>query len=286
MQGKGTKMHGAHETDDEQARVWNGAGGRGWVEMQDVLDRLFEPLEHLLVEAVCSGPAGRVLDVGCGTGGTTLAIARRLDTGGACTGIDISEPMVAAARSRAERQRVRARFVRGDAQRHRFAPASLDMIVSRFGVMFFDDFIDAFANLRAAARQGGALRFIAWRSATENPFMTTAERAAAPLVTIPAREPGAPGQFAFADEPRVRAILQQSGWSGIDVQPIDVACTLPEKDLLGYLTRLGPLGRTLADMDASTRTRVAAAVRPAFEPYEDGGEVRFTAACWMVGAHA
>jgi SAM-dependent methyltransferase len=277
-------MDGAHEMDDEQASVWNGAGGRGWVEMQEVLDRLFQPLEDLLVEAVCSARAARVLDVGCGTGGTTLAIARRLDVADGCTGIDVSEPMVAAARSRAEQQGVGARFVRADAQRHRFDPATLDMIVSRFGVMFFDDSIQAFANLRAAARQGGTLRVIVWRSAAENPFMTTAECAAAPFLTIPPRDPGAPGQFAFADERRVCAILEQSGWSGIDIQPIDLACTLPEGDLLGYLTRLGPLGRALADVDASTRDRVAAAVRPAFEPYVDGREVRFTAACWTVGA--
>jgi len=152
--------------------------------------------------------------------------------------------------------------------------------------MFFDDFVQAFANLRTAARQGGALRFIAWRSAADNPFMTTAECAAAPLVATPAREPGAPGQFAFADGRRVRAILEQSGWGSIDIQPIDVACTLPENDLVRYLTRLGPLGRILATMEASTRARVAEAVRPAFDPYVDGSEVRFTAACWMVSAHA
>lgn len=279
-------MDGAHETDDRQAALWNGAGGRGWVEMQKVLDQLFEPLEDLLVEAVCTRGAGPVLDVGCGTGGTTLAIARQLDTKGGCTGIDVSEPMVAVATSRAEQEGVRAHFVRADAQRHRFEPASFDMIVSRFGVMFFDDFVQAFANLRTAAREGGALRFIVWRSAAENPFMTTAERAAAPLVAIPAREPGAPGQFALADRQRVGALLEQGGWGGIDIEPIDVACTLPEKDLLGYLMRLGPLGRTLADRDASTRARVAEAVRPAFDPYVDGSEVCFTAACWMVGAQA
>ena len=157
-------------------------------------------------------PGSRVLDVGCGTGSTTLAVARRLGAKGRCIGIDISEPMIAAARARAEREGTPASFIRADAQTHAFEPASFDMIISRFGVMFFDDSVRAFANLRRAARDDAELRFIAWRSAAENPFMTTAERAAAPLLpNLPARRPDAPGQFAFADRRRVYSILEESG---------------------------------------------------------------------------
>ena len=131
------------------------------------------------------------------------------------------------------------------------------------------------------------LRAIAWRSAAENPFMTTAERAAAPLLpNLPMRKPGAPGQFSFADRDRVVSILEESGWAGIDIRPIDVVCTLPEKALHGYLTRLGPVGLVLQDADERTRTQVTEAMRAAFEPYVHGSEVRFTAACWMIGARA
>ncbi len=279
-------MAQAEDRNGEQAAVWNGPGGHGWVEMQEVMDGLFQPVEDLLVDAVDTGAGGRVLDVGCGAGVTTLAIARHLDAGGSCTGIDISEPLVSTARRRAERDCVRARFIHADAQRHTFEPASFDMIVSRFGVMFFDDTVQAFSNLRNAAREGGLLRLIVWRRAAENPFMTTAERAASPLVTIPHREPDAPGQFAFADEQRLRTLLEKSGWSGIEIQPINVDCTMPEQELIRYITHLGPLGRALADVDTATRARVAEFVRPAFDPYVNGSEVRFTAACWMVGAHA
>jgi SAM-dependent methyltransferase len=282
---KETTMEATQQPGDEQARLWNGRAGRAWVDAQATLDHLFQPFEDLLVEAVSTNPASRVLDVGCGTGSTTLAVARRQGSEGGCVGIDISEPMIAAARIRAEREGTPARFVCANAQTHALEPASFDRIMSRFGVMFFDEPVQAFANLLRAAREGAELRFIAWRSAAENPFMTTAERAAAPLLpNLPARRPDAPGQFAFADRQRVHAILEESGWAGIDIQPIDVPCTMPGTALPGYLSRLGPVGLALQQADERTRVQVIDTVRAAFEPYVHGDEVRLTAACWMVVA--
>ncbi len=278
-------MDVTRQTANEQEMLWNGIAGRAWVDIQEMLDRMFKPFEELLVEAVSTHFAGRVLDVGCGTGATTLAVARLLGANGHCLGIDISEPMLAHARARAERENVPASFIRADAQTHAFEPASFDVIISRFGVMFFDDPVRAFANLRRAATSNAGLRFVAWRSAAENPFMTTAERAAAPLVAnIPARSPDAPGQFAFGDERRIHRILDESGWTGIEIRPIDVGCTLPEKELACYFARLGPLGRVLHEADEATRARVVDEVRAAFDPYVHGADVRFTAACWMVRA--
>ncbi|MBV2205767.1 MAG: class I SAM-dependent methyltransferase [Pseudomonas sp.] len=274
-------------TYDDQDSLWSGAAGRVWVEAQDVLDGMFQPFEDRLAEAVAVSAGGRVLDVGCGTGSTTLAIARQLGAEGRALGIDLSAPMLASARQRAEQEGVLADFIRADAQRHTFEPASFDLIVSRFGVMFFDDPVRAFTNLRRAARNDGELRFIAWRSATENPFMTTAERAAAPLLPqLPTRRPDAPGQFAFADGSRVQAILEETGWISVDIEPIDVICTLPERDLIRYLSQLGPVGVVLQQVDERMRRQVIDAARAAFDPYVLGTEVRFTAACWWVGARA
>ena len=276
-----------HQTGNEQTALWNGRAGRAWVESQVLLDQMLKPFEDLLAEVARAGSWRRVLDVGCGTGGTTLAVARQLGAEGYCTGIDISEPMIAAARARARQEDTTANFIRADAQTHAFAPASFDMIISRLGVMFFDNPVVAFANLRRAASDDAGLRCLAWRSAAENPFMTTAERAAAPLLPdLPARQPGAPGQFAFADRHRVASILEESGWAAIDIQPIDVECILPENALTGYLTRLGPVGLILEDADERTRAQVIDTVRAAFDPYVRGDEVRYTAACWMVSARA
>ncbi len=116
--------------------------------------------------------------------------------------------------------------------------------------------------------------------------MTAAERAAAPFFPqMPARRPDEPGQFAFADRSRVYSILEKSGWAEIDIRPLDVACALPEHELNAYISRLGPLGRVLQQVDEQKRSRIIAAVRAAFAPYVHGAEVRFTAACWMIGAH-
>jgi SAM-dependent methyltransferase len=278
------------ETDrqqDEQVKLWNGTAGNAWVEEQALLDGILAPFQDLLVDAVRAERPRQVLDVGCGTGSTTIAVARLLGGSGGCTGLDVSAPMIAAARARAEQEGVPASFVCADAQTYAFEAGAFDMIISRFGVMFFADPVRAFANLRRAARDGAGLRFIAWRSAEENPFMTTAERAAAPLLPdLPAREPDAPGPFAFADAARVARVLVESGWTAVDIQPIDVPCTLPEKALLRYLSRFGLVGAALAQADEPTRTRVLDTVRAAFDPYVEGDEVRYIAACWMVSTRA
>jgi ubiquinone/menaquinone biosynthesis C-methylase UbiE len=280
-------MEPTRQSHDEQVALWNGPAGHAWVETQALLDQVLKPFEDLLVEAVFAESGSRVLDVGCGTGTTTLATARRVGAQGWCVGVDISEPMIAAARARAERESTSASFICVDAQTHAFGPAGFDRIISRFGVMFFDDPVQAFANLRRAARDGAELHFVAWRSAAENPFMTTAERAAAPLLpNLPARRPDAPGQFAFADQHRVHRILKESGWREIDIRPIDVVCTLPENELMRYLNRLGPVGLALQEADDLTRATVIETIRPAFDAYVHGAEVRFTAACWMVTAQA
>ncbi|MDE1009837.1 MAG: class I SAM-dependent methyltransferase [Paraburkholderia fungorum] len=280
-------MDANHPNASTQAALWNGSSGRAWMAEQQVLDQMFKPLEDLLVDGIRAGSATRVLDVGCGTGSTTLAASRRLGAKAHCIGADISAPMIEVARTRAEQERSTAGFICADAQTYAFEPASFDWIMSRLGVMFFDDSVAAFANLRRAASDRAELRCIAWRSAADNPFMSTAERAAAPLLpSLPVRQPGAPGQFAFADRNKVSSILAASGWTGIDIQPLDVECAFPENELIGYFTRLGPVGLSLQTADEPTRARVIETVRAAFDPYVHGTEVRYTAACWMINGRA
>lgn len=270
-----------------QSTHWNVRAGAIWVEQQLLLDRLLLPFEQRLTDIVGASGARDVLDIGCGAGATTTAVGWRLAGRGQCTGLDISAPLIEAARRRAEADGLsNVSFILADAQQHPFEPERFDAVISRFGVMFFDDPEAAFANLRRAVRTGADLTFIAWRVAKENPFMVAAERAAAPfLPEAPAPDPDGPGQFAFADPDRMRRFLA-SGWRDIDIQALDVPCTLPEPDLTTYVTRMGRVGLLLPELDAAARATLAAVVRRAFDGFVTSGAAHFNAACWLVRARA
>lgn len=273
--------------NEQMAAAWNGLSGRAWVEQQTLLDGTYRSIENMLVAQVAATGARAVLDIGCGSGATTLAVARSLGAQGSATGVDISEPLIALARARAQRDASTARFVRADAQTHAFEPGGFDLMISRFGVMFFDDPVAAFANLRRAASRTCQLRLVVFRAIEENPFMTTAERAAAPLLAgLPPRKANAPGQFGFADTTWVRRILVGGGWTEVEFAPVEVESEFPATDLERFFTRLGPLGQVLRDADDATRQRVIRDVRAAFQPYVHGDAVRFTSACWMIAARA
>jgi len=272
----------------QQAALWNEASGKTWVELQPVLDRTLAPFERLIVDTGYPGEGGNVLDIGCGAGATTLAMARRVGDDGECVGLDISQPLVALAGERAQAEgAANARFIAGDAQTYAFDPARFDAIISRFGVMFFDDPTAAFANIRRAARDGAKLVFIAWRGPDENDFMTTAARVAAPfLPPAPAPDPHAPGPFAFADGARVTRLLEAGGWSSTQVEKADVPCQVSESNLMAYVTRLGPVGAMLREADEATAQKIKQALPSAFARFVSDGAARFNAACWLVTALA
>jgi SAM-dependent methyltransferase len=280
-------MENPNEIRAEQSAMWNGPSGAAWIEAQETLDAMFRPFENVLLEGIPAGSPLRVLDIGCGTGATTLATARRLGAGGRALGLDVSAPMLEVARRRADRARAAAEFLTADAQDHAFDGASFDVFISRFGVMFFADPVRAFANLRGAATAGAKLRAITWRAVEENPFMTTAERAAAPLLpALPPRRANGPGQFAFAEPAAVERILTAAGWNDVAHHRLDVVCALPAKSLDEYVTKLGPVAQYLPQLDEPSRTRIIDTVLAAFQPYVHGDEVRYTAACWLLSATA
>lgn len=272
--------------NQDQSQFWNDVAGANWVELQPVLDRMFAGLVPPLLDGLGLGD-GSVLDVGCGAGALTLAALEHAGAQARGLGVDISAPLIAAAEARARAISARqASFLVADAQTHAFPPASFDAVLSRFGVMFFDDPVAAFTNLRGAARPDASLRFTAWRSPTENPFMTAIRRAALPFVDLPAGEPNAPGQFGFADRGHVLRILSAAGWRDVEIEPIDVPCTLPSDALPVYATRMGPLGPLWPAMAPDLRARLEAPLREAFAMFLDGDEARFTAACWLVTGRA
>ncbi|MEM9423113.1 MAG: class I SAM-dependent methyltransferase, partial [Pseudomonadota bacterium] len=217
-----TLMDNDENTNADQDALWNGPGGDVWVRSQPLLDDTFRPFERRLVGLTTERRPKRLLDVGCGTGSTTIAMARGLASEGACTGIDISKPMLETAKARATEAGLQIQFINADAQTHAFDRNTFDMIASRFGVMFFADPTQAFTNLKWAATDDCALHLFVWRRFEENPFMTVAETAAAHFFPdLPPRENNKVGQFGFADDSRVRSILERSGWSNINISEAD-----------------------------------------------------------------
>ena len=264
---------------------WTADRGNIWLELQPMLDRLFSPFESILVNEIVALNAQSVLDIGCGAGATSLAIAGHLKGNGVCTGVDISPDLINLACRRAAEQQANARFFCGDAQRYGFSPGHFDAIVSRFGVMFFDDPAAAFVNIRRAGGPGAALRCIVWRSVADNPFMAVQPDTIAQVLGPQAAPPPyAPGQFAFADDERVKEILTEAGWHDVEIQPINVPCELPANELPIYARRMGGMEAVLGRLEEAKSSRLQAALDAEFARFVVDDVARFDAGCWMVRA--
>ena len=272
-------------SNEEQIEYWNGQAGATWVEAQEQLDALLAPFNDVLLEAAEPLAALRVLDVGCGCGDTSLRLA---DRGALVTGVDISEPMLARARARAS-DRDALTFMAADAATGDL-PRDQALIVSRFGVMFFDDPTAAFSNLRRAAADGGRLVFACWQKPADNPWVSVGGRAVQPFLPEPATppDPKAPGPFAFADADYVRDILQNAGFADVQIDghraPLRLGGTVDEA--LAFQGRVGPMARVLAELSDEAREQAQAAARDALAKHLKDDGVHLEGAIWLVRAQA
>ena len=275
-----------------QAEHWNtGDSVAHWVTNQARYDRMHAPFTALILAAAALRPGGNVLDVGCGSGGTTLAAARLVAPGRA-VGLDLSGPMLAQARAGAEAAGLaNAVFQQGDAQVQELEPATFGTVISRFGVMFFADPVAAFANIRSAARPGGRLVFVCWQPLAANQWLLVPGAALAEHLPPPDPGPGdGPGMFAFADPDRLRPILAAAGWKDIEITSEHASILVggggSVDDTVEFL-RTATTGRTmLAGADAATTSRALASLRAALTPYADADGVHLGAAVWLVQAAA
>jgi SAM-dependent methyltransferase len=279
-------MTDAPDNNAAQQAYWNDAAGKAWVELQDLLDRQLEPLGNRAIDTLAPRPGDRILDVGCGTGQTSLALAARVGAKGSVLGVDISAPMLGIAQRRAEAAGLsQARFVEADAQTFPFEAGAFDGVFSRFGVMFFADPVAAFANIRRALKADGRLAFICWRAAAENPWMTPPIGSAlADMPPPPRPEPGAPGPFGFAEPDRVRTILSEAGFTDVAVEGHDGKLGGNSlEDTIRLSLNIGPLGAVLRERP-ERRDEVVGELRKAFSGRLQGGEVVQDCATWIVTA--
>jgi SAM-dependent methyltransferase len=260
-------MKSKAELAAEQAAFWNGPGGQGWLATYHKrIERSIADLGQDALAAAAARPGEHVIDIGCGMGGTTADLARAVGPTGHVLGVDISEPLIEAARS----HRVdNATFVVGDATTYPFKAAAYDLVFSRFGVMFFGDPVAAFKNLRHALKPTGRLVFLCWRTPQENPWGLVPLRAATPfLPPMPQPGPEDPGQYSFGDRARVERILMVKNAA----------------EVAQDTGRFGPLARAFADAGPQAVEKARAAIAEALAPHQGPDGVMLPGACWLVSA--
>ena len=272
----------------DQSEYWRSA--QQWVDEQDQLDATMQPvLDRLVIEAAVQ-PGARILDIGCGTGASTIASAELVGQEGHVTGADISGIMLDCARKRTEQVGLdNVDYVEADAQTFAFTEAEFDQVISRFGVMFFGDPVAAFRNIARALKPEGTMVFLAWSGLAANPWFATPAKAAIDVLGAPEpSDPRAPGPLAFQDRAYVEDILEAAGWRHIETSEVKLDLTPKGSvaDIAAFATRLGPASRIIKDLGGSEADaeQIEAAVAEAMASYDTGDGVHVPAVLNLVRA--
>jgi len=272
--------------NQDQVDFWNGRMGHEWVVLQERMDANLSAIHQVLMPFAAPRAGEAVLDIGCGTGTTSMALADAVGPNGRVTGLDVSREMLGLARLRGQ-GRANLDFVESDASQAAFQP-EYDLLFSRFGVMFFDDPAAGFANMRKAAKPGGRIAFACWRTPQENLWASAPMAAAKPFLPDAAPpDPLAPGPFALADAARVRAILEQAGFKDVRIEKFDGVMDMGrDLDLAAaQMLRIGPVARAAAELGEASKVKITAAVRDALGRFvRADGSIAPPVACWLVGA--
>jgi SAM-dependent methyltransferase len=276
------------EKNADQAAYWNGPGGRHWTDRQELQDAVLAPVSEVLIARAAIASGERIIDVGCGCGATTLAAAARVGPAGHVLGLDISAPMLARAQERTP-PGAPVQWIAADATVYPLAPGGADLVLSRFGVMFFADPALSFANMRRGLRSGGRLAFACWREPRLNPWLMLPLQAAySHAPRLPELGPEDPGPFSFASEARVNRILSEAGFSAIAMHAADLLLDIAvgrglDAAVEGAL-EIGPASRALQDQPPEVRAAATNAIRVALVPHQKGDSVPLGAAIWIVTA--
>ena len=263
---------------------WKDERGRAWADNFTATDRAFSSLTQTMLERLADKPGDEILDIGCGAGELALALARARPKSHVI-GVDISPDLLEAARKRGER-RANVSFELADAASWSPRGTAPDLLVSRHGVMFFEDPTAAFTSIRTRAAPGAQIFFSCFRNAAENPW----SKDVAGLLELPSPpDPFAPGPFAFADEDRVRSILYRAGWKDIRFEAVDFPFVLGLGDeavaeALHFYTSIGPASAVFAEMEPDERGEAKDRLRGFLEERCKDRILAFRAGAWLVQA--
>jgi SAM-dependent methyltransferase len=268
----------------EQARAWNGDEGAYWARHPDAFEVSMRAYDQAFFAAADLRPDDRVLDLGCGTGGTTRAAARAA-TNGSALGVDLSGPMLEVARQRAAEEGLQnLDFLQADAAVHPLEPGSFDVLISRTGAMFFGDPDAAFAALARAVQPGGRMVLLVWQEVAVNEWFTEFVSALAVGRTLPSPPAGAPGPFAFSDPTRLRTLLDRTGWADVTTTGLSAPMYFGPTVDAAYELISGLLGWMLADLDERGRQQALTSLRSSMEAHLGAGGVTFRSGAWLVTA--
>ncbi len=270
---------------NEQDDFWNEEGGERWVENIDRLENMISNLsDHLLAHAAPSA-GENVLDIGCGGGITSAALAAAVGSSGEVLGADISEVILKVARYRFENVG-NLKFTTANAEVFPFVPQSYDLITSRFGVMFFASPEAAFRNIHQAAKPGGRMVYLCWRTLAENPWMGAPAAAAFTILPPPEKpEPGTPGPFSLADSKITTQIMADAGFRDIKFTPVDEPVNLGALEpVLQFMTTMGPAAEPLKSASNADREAALAAMQATLEQHNTEDGVIMPSAIWVVEA--
>ncbi|GGM16358.1 methyltransferase [Streptomyces fumigatiscleroticus] len=271
----------------EQAQAWNGPEGVHWARNQDRWNAVNEGFNEPLLDAAAITGSHRVLDIGCGSGQITRLAALRAPRGRAL-GLDLSGPMLAEARARAEREGIaNVSFTQGDAQAHPLEAGAFDAAISRYGVMFFADPVAAFANVGQALRPGGRLAFVCPADAALNDWVAAVASLRDFLPVGDFGRPGLPGMFSLAVPDRIREVLTAAGFTGVTVEQAQAYGTWGHgaEDAAEFLLGTGPGRYLMEQADATARARAHRTLTDRLRDHEAAdGTVRLRSTTWLVTA--
>lgn len=272
----------------DQIAYWNGPGGRHWTDRQQLQDVILAPVSDVLIRQAAAQAGESVIDIGCGCGATSFDLVRRVGPKGHVIGVDISAPMLSRARELSP-PGAPVEFILADATVHPFAPASADLLFSRFGVMFFAHPSDSFANMRKALRPGGRVAFACWRTPRDNPWMMLGLQEAYKYVPkLPEMKPEDPGPYSFASEERVHRILGEAGFSHIEMQRADLSLDIATGNGLEAavesLLTIGPTSRAIEGQPPDKIAATTEAIRIALSSHLKGNTVPLGGSIWIVTA--